>query len=79
MELKENEEGVIVVPIYRIWCEWDMGITLEHITEESAEVALEEADWEGLVGMTLEEAKKDGMVGVSKEELYLCNFKRDKK
>lgn len=79
MEFKENEEGTIVVTIYEISCEWDMGMNLRHLTEESAEIELEETDWEVLIGMSLEEAKKDGMVSIGKEKLYLCNFKRDKK
>lgn len=55
----ENEQP----PIYKIWCEWDMGFADAYSSREKAEAALADADWD-MVGMTLEEVKEENLVEI---------------
>lgn len=51
--------------IYIIDCEWDMGFADAYSTREKAQKAIDEMDWEGMVGYTLEEVQADGMVSIN--------------
>jgi len=51
--------------IYQIDCEWDMGFADAYKTREKAQKAIDEMDWESMVGYTLEEVQADGMVSIN--------------
>lgn len=55
--------------VYTIWCEWDMGFADAYSTEEKAQQAIDEMDWEGMCDYTLEEVQKDGMVSINEVEV----------
>jgi hypothetical protein len=50
---------------YTIWCEYDMPFTgIIFLHKERAEREIDEADWEGLCGVSAEEARTLGFVSI---------------